>query len=64
MSDPSNDAQRPAAIPFKFRIYEEDELVCALVFDGSDPSTYVVCETEQDIEKAFASMRADAESAA
>lgn len=31
-------------------IYEGDELV----FDGSDPSTYIVCETAEDIAKALA----------
>jgi len=32
------------------RIYEDDELV----FDGSDPSTYTVCEIATDIATALA----------
>jgi len=34
----------------QLRIYDGDELI----FDGSDPSTYIVCETAEELEAAFA----------
>jgi len=34
----------------QLRIYDGDELI----FDGSDPSTYTVCETAEQLEAAFA----------
>ena len=34
----------------QLRIYDGDELI----FDGSDPSTYIVCETAEQLEAAFA----------
>ena len=33
-------------------IYDGDELI----FDGSDPSTYMVCETAEQLEAAFAAV--------
>jgi hypothetical protein len=44
-----------ANIPLEqLRIYDGDELI----FDGSDPSTYTVCETAEQLEAAFAAARA------
>ncbi len=62
MPQPDQPPPRSAApVAFEdFLIYEGNELI----FDGRDPSTYVVCETAEDIEKAFASMSADAQNAA
>ena len=34
----------------QLRIYDGDELI----FDGSDPSTYMVCETAEQLKAAFA----------
>ncbi len=34
----------------QLRIYDGDELI----FDGSDPSTYTVCTTAEQLEAAFA----------
>jgi hypothetical protein len=34
------------------RIYDGDEVV----FDGSDPTTYVLCETAEELEAAFAAL--------
>jgi len=34
----------------QLRIYDGDELI----FDGSEPSTYTVCETAEQLEAAFA----------
>jgi len=34
----------------QLRIYDGDELI----FDGSDPSTYTICETAEQLEAAFA----------
>lgn len=52
MPQPDQQQPRPAAaLPFEdFLIYEGDELI----FDGRDPSTYVVCETAEDIARCFA----------
>ena len=33
-------------------IYDQDELI----FDGDDPSTYIVCNTAEDLERAFATL--------
>ncbi len=38
----------------QLRIYDGD----ALVFDGSDPSTYAVCETAEQLQAAFAAASA------
>ncbi len=53
---PASSAIRPMPDPHTItnleglRIYEDDELV----FDASDPSTYTVCETADDIATALA----------
>jgi hypothetical protein len=39
------------------RIYEGDELV----FDGSDPTAYIVCETAEDLAAALAALAIDLE---
>lgn len=39
----------------QLRIYDGEELV----FDGSDPGTYTVCETAEELEAAFASAAED-----
>jgi len=36
------------------RIYDGDELI----FDGDDPTTYVICETAEQIESLFAKIAA------
>jgi len=38
----------------QLRIYDGDEVI----FDGSDPSTYIVCETAEQLEAAFAAASA------
>ena len=38
----------------QLRIYDGDELI----FDGSDPSTYMVCTTAEQLEAAFAGVGA------
>ena len=53
---PASSAIRPmhdtdTNIPLEqLRIYDGDELI----FDGSDPTTYTVCETAEQLEAAFA----------
>jgi len=37
-------------------IYDGDDLI----FDGDDPSTYILCETAEDLEAAFAALTATA----
>ena len=41
----------------QLRIYDGDELI----FDGSDPSTYIVCTTTEQLEAAFAAIGATKE---
>jgi len=41
----------------QLRIYDGDELI----FDGSDPSTYMVCESAEQLEAAFAALGATKE---
>lgn len=38
----------------QLRIYDGD----TLIFDGSDPSTYTICETAEQLEAAFAAASA------
>ena len=41
----------------QLRIYDGDELI----FDGSDPTSYTVCETAEQLEAAFAATHPDKE---
>jgi hypothetical protein len=46
----------PAAIA-GLLIYDGDDLI----FDGDDPSTYILCETAEDLQAAFAALTARVE---
>ena len=58
---PASSAIRPmhdtdTNIPLEaLRIYDGDELI----FDGSDPTSYTVCETAEQLEAAFAAAGAE-----
>ncbi len=46
-------AMREPATPFAgWLLYEDDELI----LDGEDPTTYIACETAEDISRALATL--------